>query len=172
MDTYVVTQEPPKMTLKERVSVALSQAVIYTVLMVGWRVFWPIPSEHGMRLGDHAVGGAIGGGAIYGIVMFFWYSRRPSAYNLLVGEDSMTAVYPVMGLSNWCSLRATVHQGKIRTFVNVKSRAGSHRGLYLSDKSKWIGRLTGATIFIPNTLPEYEDLRRLAESWRVPGTPE
>jgi hypothetical protein len=163
MQTYVVTTDAPKLTHKQKLATVLLSGAIYSILMFCAKWFWPSSAERQQGLASIAIQAGLMG-LFFGILMAF-FPRRRSACKLLVDEDSITAVREPFGWMRWLSWRSTVRKGKLRTIFDFKSRYGSHRGIGLSERGRFVARMLGFVVFVPNTLHEYEDIRRLAESW-------
>ncbi len=52
------------------------------------------------------------------------------------------------------------------SIFKIKSAAGLSGGIGISERSVLGARMMGF-VYIPKTLPEYDDLKLVAESWRV-----
>lgn len=164
MDSYVIRQGLPKQSWKQRIFSSIVAGGLFACLMFCFKTFWPSPSDIRHGLSGRAIGSAAMG-LVWGCLMP-WFQNSGDC-ELEVDESSITSIWGRRGLIRW-TIRRTVHKGKIRTFIDLKTRSGAHRGLFLSERSEWVSRIITGYVFIPNTLPEYEDLRHLAESWRIP----
>ena len=164
MDSYIIRSEPLAQSWKQRVFYVLGSGGLYACLMFCFHTFWPSPSDLRYGLYRRAIGSALEG-LIWGVMMS-WFLLTSPEVELRVDEQSITSITRHRG---WIPLkiRRTVHKGRIQIFRDLKTRSGAHRGLLISDKGELASRLSTGFVFIPNTLPEYEDLRRLAESWRA-----
>jgi hypothetical protein len=163
METYVVRLNSQRPTLKQRAISALFFGGFYFILMFGWRFFWPSPAERYFGLlSIVAETGLIS--LLYGLGMAFWPPKRPGC-KILVDDESITGITEYDGWMKWLAFRRTVSKGKIRTIWEIKGRLGSTGGTGLSERSRLGARMWGF-VYLPRSLPEYESLRALAESWR------
>ena len=55
---------------------------------------------------------------------------------------------------------------KVRTIFEIKVAPFRPEGIGISEKSEFGARMFGF-IYVPKTLPEFDRLKSLAESWRV-----
>lgn len=170
MDIYVVETETPKLTPERWLVTAVLYGGFFAVLMffTDWFRF----SSAGRHLDFGAmVGMAVGAGTaglFYGAFMAFFGLSGPSGYKVIVDGDTITGVTQYAGWRKWLVWRRTVHKGKLRTILDLKSRSGAPRGVILSERNRFGSWIIGS-VYIPNTLPEYEDIRRLAKSWLADG---
>jgi hypothetical protein len=164
VETYVVRLNTWKPTLKQRALSVLLLSSMYFALMFAWKFFWPSPYERREGLYGVALEVAIVS-LIWGMGMAFW-PKKISTCKLLVDERSITSVIEYTGWMKWLVLRKTVSAGKVRIIREVKGRLGAPGGFAVSERSEWGARMWGR-VFIPKTLPEYEELKALVESWRA-----
>jgi hypothetical protein len=94
-------------------------------------------------------------------------SRTNRNYKLLVDKDSITAVIDGTGLGRWCTLHRTIRKGEVRSIFNIAGRFGNQRGIGVSERNRLGARLWGF-VFLPESMPEYERLKGVVESWQVP----
>jgi len=85
---------------------------------------------------------------------------RRRDFNIVVEADSITAVYP--------GSRRTVHKRKIRSIFEIRASSLRPSGIGISEKTEFAARTLGF-VFVPDSLPEFDKLKRLAESWRESG---
>ena len=164
MDTYFVQLDSPKRSLKHKVAEALLLGGLYFALWLSWSLLWPNP----YRRNSGALSIALEGG----FVALFWAvsmafvprSSKPS-YKLLVDEESITGVTEYSGWMKWFVSRKTIRKGEVRNIFEIKGRLGAPSGVGISKRGTWGTRLFGF-VYLPKTLPEYEYLKRLMESWR------
>jgi hypothetical protein len=106
------------------------------------------------------------------MAIFFTFSTRwmfpPSSTSLkfLVDEDSITMLTQYRGVMKWYKSRRTIHRGSVRSQWEIKFPGGYIRGTAFSERSRFGAAMLGF-VLIPATLPEYEELKQLAESWRI-----
>jgi hypothetical protein len=164
MDTYLVRPDSPKPTLKQRAIAVLCFGGIYFILMLGWQFFWPTSTERNRGLLTIAVVTGLVS-LTWGLGMAFWPRKLPS-YKLLVDDESITGVTEYTGWMKWLVMRRTISKGKVRTIWEIKGRLGAPSGMGFSDRKSRLGARMWGFVFLPTTLPDYESLRTLAESWR------
>jgi hypothetical protein len=164
MDTYVIELPSPKRKLKDKALSVLLLGGMYFVLYFSFTLLWPSAAESHRGLLSNATEAGLAALA-WGIWMAAFPANPRSAYKLLVNEDSITSEMEYGRWMNWLAPRWTVRKGEVRTIFDVKGRAGKPGGFGVSSRSRLGARMLGF-IYVPNTLPDYEYLRRLAESWR------
>jgi len=165
VEIYLIDQVKP--TSKQRAWNAVRYAALYFVIVVCWMLCWEYlwPS----RTEKHA---AVEGilikafftAALWGASMSLFFNS--SNRRLLVTEESITGVNEYAGLWKSRLHQRSVRKGKIRTIREIKYRSGSPKGTLLSERSMLGARMMGF-VFIPASLPEYEALKHLAESWQL-----
>jgi hypothetical protein len=168
METYVVKRETPKFTMKARVAAALLYGAMFFVGIFSCRLLWPSPSERSQGTLTTAVWLAIEA-LIWGALMGFGRPFLPKRlklgdYKLLVDDDSITGVTERTGWMRWWTTRRTVRKGRVRTIFEIRAKA--FRGLGVSERSKLGARLWGF-VYLPQSLPEFEELKQLVEGWRT-----
>jgi hypothetical protein len=167
VETYVLETNKSRPTLKQRSLSVLFMASAYFVAMFAWTFFWPTPFEAREGLSWMALKAAFIG-LFWGVGMTFWSERLPNR-KLIVEDESITNVVEYTGWMKWYKIRRTVSAGKVRTIREIKPRLGMPGGLAASERTGFGAWMWGG-IYIPKTLPEYEQLKALVESWRTPGT--
>jgi len=171
MDTYIVPLNPWKPTLKQRAVVVLLGGGTFFILMFGWKMLWPSMAERNGGIGSVAIEAGIVS-LVWTIVTGFWQRKWPNCklpnYKLLVDDESITAVMEYTGWMKWFVARRTISKGKVRSAWEIKGWLGRPGGMGFSERSKLGARMSGF-VYLPATLPEYEYLKRLAESWRTSG---
>ncbi len=167
MDAYEVKLDPTKIKLRHRAALALCTSACFFVLWFGWKILWPTPGERTMPLLSLLIESVLVS-LIFGIAMAFFEllspRRRPS-YKLLVNEDSITGEWQYKGWMKWLVMRRTIRKGKVRTIFEIKPRLGSPGGVGISERTPVGARLWGF-VYLSRTMPEYDQLRKLAQSWR------
>ena len=168
MDTYEVIVDSPKPQLKYRLLAALLFGGTFFVLRFGASLLWPTSNERSRGL----IGFAIEIGAvsiIYGVGMGMGLgSRTLPNYKLLVDEDSITGITQYTGWMRWLVLRRTVRRNRVRSIFEMKPVLGRPGGIGISERSILGARVLGF-VSVPKTLPEFDRLRNLSESWRIVG---
>jgi len=102
----------------------------------------------------------------WGLAMLFVPKKIPRG-KLLVDDQSITSVIQFTGWMKWYKIRKTVSAGKVRTIREINGRLGMPGGLAASEQTGWRAWMWGG-IYIPNTLPEYQQLKAIVESWKTP----
>jgi hypothetical protein len=167
MDTYVVKLETPRGKLQHKVLAALLFGGTFFVLRFCWSLLSPTSSER--NRGPLSLAIEIGVvSLVFGVGMGFFRPRiSPNhSYKLFVDQDSITGVAKYTGWMKWLGTRRTVRKGKIRSIFEIKAAVGRSGGIGISERTILGARMMGF-VYIPKTLPEYDDLKGLAESWRV-----
>jgi hypothetical protein len=166
VETYILELSKSKPTLKHRALSILLMATVYFVLMLAWTYLWP--SSHEMRESLYQIVlKAAFVSLLWGVTMTFWPKKIPNC-KLLVEDQSITSVIEYTGWMKWYKLRKTISAGKVRTIREINGKLGVPGGLAASDRSGWGAWMWGG-IYIPKTLPEYERLKALVESWKDHG---
>jgi hypothetical protein len=166
VETYVLESNKSKFTLKQRVLSVLFMASMYFLVMLAWTYLWPSPYEARESLYRIALKVAIIS-IFWGVGMTFWPKKVPNC-KLLADEQSITTVMEYSGWMKWYKIQKTVSAGKIRTIREINGRFGAPGGLAASEQTRLGAWMLGG-IYIPKTLPEYERLKALVESWKDPG---
>jgi hypothetical protein len=166
MDTFEVSMERYRPKLKHKLIEFSLFAAVYFVIRFSWTILWPTHAERTRGLSSLAIE--------IGIVSLVWalgmifltpvWKRlgrdlKPN-FQLLVDVDCITAVYP--GWRNRPS-RRMVHKGKIRSIFEIKAAPFGPGAIGISERRQFAARMLGF-VYIPETLPEFEKLKRLAES--------
>jgi len=169
MDTYIVPLNLRNPTLKQRAVAVLLGGGIFFILLFGRKMLWPTMAERNRGIGSVAIEAGIVS-LLWTISMAFLHRKWPNCklpnYKLLVDDESITAVMEYTGWMKWFVTRRTISKGKVRSAWEVKGRLGRPGGMGFSERSKLGARMSGF-VYLPATLPEYEYLKRLAESWRT-----
>jgi len=163
MKTYPVMLNSQKPVLKQRAVSVLYLSGFYFILLFGWKFFWPTSTERNSGL----LGTAIETGVVsllWGLTMAFWPRKFPS-YKLLVDDESITSVVEFTGWMKWWVVRRSISKGKVRTIWEIRGKQGMPRGMGFSERSGLSARMWGF-VFLPSSLPDYESIKALAESWR------
>ena len=164
METYVFESSKSQVSLKRQALSALLFAVVYFFLMLAFNHFWPSPYEKQESVYRIALK-VVFISLFWGLAMSFVPKKIPSA-RLLVYDQSMSfsIEYP-----KWWKGRKsqkTVSAGKVRTIRETNGGFGGLGGLVASERTGFAAWMFGS-VFIPKTLPEYERLKALVESWKT-----
>jgi hypothetical protein len=168
LETYEFKPEFINLKLGGKVLVVLCSAVLFFLLFFGWNLLYP--SAFDQAGGKSSV--AIQAGVlslICGIAFIMqgpFRSSRVPHHKLLVDDKSITWVTQHRGIMKWLVTRRTVRKGKVQTIFEIKGRFGIGGGIGISEKSPPGSRKSGF-VYVPKSLPQYDHLRQLAESWRV-----
>lgn len=166
MEIYVVREESSKLKLKQKLIRGLYFAGIYFVPFFCLKLFRPTQHQWSSGLSGIALE-ALFWSVGMGLCMGFLRPKQLRNYKLLVDYDSMTSITEHKLWERWSETRRTIRKGRVRTILPYKGNFASAGGILVSERSKWKARIWAGWVYIPNTLPEYDDLRLLAESWRM-----
>ena len=170
MDIYEVNIEPLQPKLKHRIIGALFVLLFYAALFFlvrfGVSVLFPAAVERqsgidrvASEMAVTCIVWAFGMLIIFGLAGNMPKHAKRKDFKIVVDSDSIKAVYPK-------SLRI-VRSGRIRSIFRIKASPPRPGGIGLSERGEFAARMLGS-VFIPDTLPEFEQLKQLAESWRDP----
>jgi hypothetical protein len=164
VDTYEVKMKSPRVNPKHKIIAVLCFAAFLFLVRFGWSVLSPAPSEISRGLPRVAIETGMWS-LLFALGMVFFRSAPLPNYKLLVDQESMTWGLEYPGWRRWFVRRWTVRKGRVRTIFEIKATAFQSGGLLISERSMAGIRMFGC-VFLPRELPEYDDLRRLAEGWR------
>jgi len=171
-DTYLISFDSRKPSLKVKFALALIGAGVFFLLRLSWSYFWPSAFEE--HRGHHANAMEAGIVAlVWGAAMAFMpkfgiastLRTGLPAYKLLVDDESITGCLEYNGWMKWFRSKRKIRKGRVHTIFEIKGRFGRPDAIGISERSRFVARMSGF-VYIPKTLPEFDDLRRLAESWR------
>ncbi len=169
MDIYESSYEFGKITLKRKLVIALFTACTWFVIFFGYNILRYKGTMPFLEIGLFALGFAILS-LVYGLLTAFFVFGKPIYKSItsrfLVYEDSITQVSEFHGKKTICRTR-TIHKGKVRTIFEVNSDTAERPGIGISERrSRFAARFFGC-VFIPSSLPKYEELKSLVESWKA-----
>ena len=95
--------------------------------------------------------------AFLALFFFFAWLRPNMNYDLIVSDESISAVHP------WFD--RCVRKGEVRTVIEAAGNALTPPALRVSKFGR-IGTFLWGCVWIPKALPEYETVKALAESWK------
>ncbi len=169
MVTYEVANERYQPKLKHKVIGVFLIAGIFFVLRFGLSVLSPSQTERSRTLSSLAIEiGLVSLVWALGMVFLSPIWRKLGRdlklnFKLLVDADSMTAVYPSWGNRQ---SRRMVRKGKVRSIFEIKATSLRPGGIGISERKELAARMLGF-VYVPKTLPEFDKLKSLAETWRV-----
>ena len=167
MERYSVELElqGPLVSWRYKAVAALIFAAIFFAIRFGWDFVAPVEKERGMLSAALKDGlWAMLMGTIMAFLPKIWVSSKPqTSIDFFVDEESISSEFRSHGILKWRLIRRTVRRGKIRSVFQIKGRVG---GIGISERSEFAARMFGY-VYVPASLPEFEELKRLAESWRV-----
>jgi hypothetical protein len=167
MDTYEIRVESPNPKWKSRLIAALCFAGFFFLFRFGLTLLFPL--AFGESRGPRSLAIDIGiWSLVMSAVMAFGRIRTIPNYTLLVDDDSITGVTEYTGWMSWLVFRRTVRRGEVRSIfpIKVRNRAGQSAGIGISERERVFSARMLGFVYVPKTLPQYEQLKHLAESWR------
>jgi len=87
--------------------------------------------------------------------------RLPRGGSLIIGEDFVEGRMR----AQWFTFKKRIHKERIRSISESK------RGLCIMDRREFAARMLGF-VFVPATIPEYQEIRSILSGWApVQGRP-
>ena len=166
MKTYDFELASSKPSIKGRVQMAFLVGGLYCIGMLGIKLLWPSPMDRKDGFSFLLIE-AVVMGLMYGATMAFVWPKKGLGCRLLVDDRSMTCVMNFTGIMKWHVVRKTVSAGKVRCIREIPGKLGTPGGCAVSEQTGWKAWMHGG-VFISKSLPEYDELKALAESWRAP----
>ena len=166
MDTYEVKMKSPRVNLRYKLIGVLCRATFYFLLWFGWSILSRTPSKMSRGLPSVAIETGILS-LLFGLGMVFFKPVRVPNYKLLVDGESIISVIEYTGWMRWFVIRKTVRKSRVRTIFKIMPTAFHSGGLGISERSSTFGIRMLGCVFLPKDLPEYDDLQRLVEGWRL-----
>jgi len=154
-----------KLGLKNRLLSALAFTVIAFALRFGWMLFAPSGFERRSGTTGSALEIAIWAIALGFTMAFLQAKPRVPGYRMIVEDNSITGITQYTGYMKWFVSRKTVRRGRVRTIFEVPPTRYHSGGIGVSEHSRFGTRMWGF-VYIPSSLPEFDQLKALAESWR------
>lgn len=163
MEPQILEFEPKHR--KQRILSALVQAAIWTFLMFIWQYLTHRSKSNSSSLLSLAfstiVGGMIFGSLIY-ILPFGNLTRgirkHPARFGIRVESDQIALLYKDSEGAAWLP-RMIIHKGKVRSIFRIPG------GIGVSERNQLSARMLGFVV-IPYSLPRFEELSALLESWK------
>src|SRR5258708_18462445 len=156
---------PIKVQRKHRIIAVTLQAAFWTLCMFLWEYL-----RH--RSGRHpsdwtALTPWAFGGIIYGLLMYFLPVQKlfrgkknpPTRVRIMVERDWVARSYQSSESTSWIP-QIVVRKGMVRSIFRIPG------GIGVSERSQFGARMLGF-LAIPNTLPKFNEVRTLLESWLV-----
>jgi len=165
VEIYSVKLNSPELSLRQRSVQVLILGGTFFLLRFGGTFLWPTSVERHRGILGNAIESAVVS-LLWGVCMGCWPRKLPNC-KLMVDDKSITSVIEYTGWMKWWVIRKTVSKGKVRTMWEVKGAGGIPRGTAFSERSRAAAWMRGF-VYVPRTLPEYEEIKQLAESWRSP----
>jgi hypothetical protein len=166
METYQVEFPTNKPRLQNKLFGALCFSCLLFSVRFGWFLLSPDPFETSAGTVHNAIKWVIWA-LLMGVSCTFVAggSSKPR-YAIQVSEDSITGIEQYSGWMRGHTERRTVSKGAIRTIFEVKGSPGKLGGIAISEKSEFDARMFGF-IFVPADLPRFQEIKQLAESWKI-----
>lgn len=96
-------------------------------------------------------------GVFVAVFFYFFFTKPNMYYDILVSEDSISAIYQFAEKS--------VRKGEVKTVRECHGDMSSFAGLRVSGFGR-PGTIFRGFVFIPKNMTDYDCLRELAESWK------
>src|ERR1700735_4492709 len=105
-------------------------------------------------------------GCTYGLSSPVLGLSQPLATRKFWSMTIRSLAYPniPVGCLRESTFRRAVRKGRVRSIFEIKGGKGVLRGVGISERTQFGGRMWGF-VFVSTSLPEFESLRQLAESW-------
>jgi hypothetical protein len=156
---------PVKVQRKYRIVAATLQAAFWTLGMFLWRYLDHRSGRHPSDWTVLALSCAFGG-VIFGLATYFLpiqkllgKENRPARVSIVVERDQVAVAYQSSESTSWVP-RMVVRKGMVRSIFRIPG------GIGVSERSQFGARMLGF-LAIPNTLPKFNEVRALLESWQV-----
>jgi hypothetical protein len=133
------------------VSSAGKFAVLYFLLELLWHGTGPFSVISSLV-------GSIVTGILFAVTFYFLFLRPNMHYDLIVSDDSILAIYQFAERS--------VRKGEVSTVREYQGNVSSFAGLRVSRFGR-VGMFFRGFVWVPKSMPEYDSLKGLAESWKM-----
>jgi len=171
MEPQVLEIEPVPVTVqrKHRIISATLQAAFWTLCMFLWQYLRNHSGRHPSDWTALTLPWAFAG-IIYGLLMYFLPIQKlfrgktnpPARVSIMVERDQVARSYQSSASMSWVP-QMVVRKGMVRSIFRIPG------GIGVSERSQFGARMLGFLV-IPNTLPKFDELRSLLESWQVGST--
>jgi hypothetical protein len=154
MSTYQITSDLAGFSRKRQWLSSLLGGGLFAAILMIIDVLWHSSASSGHLLGD--LTDAVVGGVIFVFVDFACFKRKFD-YKVVISDDCITAIHS--------RYQRSVRRNEIKTVAEFDGNLLMPPSLLISKYGRFGTRLWGC-ISIPKTLPEYENIRTLALSWK------
>jgi hypothetical protein len=160
---------PVKVQRKHRIIAVTLQSAFWTLCMSIWEYLRHRSGSHPSNLTAVTLPWVFGG-VIYCLLMYFLPIRklfrgeknRPARVSIMVERDQVALSYQSSESTSWIPQRV-VRRGMVRSIFRISG------GIGVSERSQFGARMLGFLV-IPSTLPQFNEVRALLESWQVART--
>jgi len=153
METYRVPPPNTTRTRSQKIWRVLYIAALYsTILFVVDRVLF-----HQFRSAIDAIS-IVFQGILFGLTFSWLVGEFSLPYQIVVGDQEMWGNTPLS--------KRTIHRGRVRKIVERRKNFWSSGGILVSERSR-LGLYFWGGLWVPKSLPEFEHLRAIVESWRI-----
>jgi hypothetical protein len=157
---------PVKVLRKQRVISVSLQAAFWTLCMFLWEFLGHRSGRHPNDWTALTLSCAFAG-VVYGLLMYFlpiqklFRSKkdRPARVSIIVERNQVASSYRSSESTSWVP-QMVVRKGMIRSIFRIPG------GIGVSERGQFGARMLGFLV-IPNTLPKFNEVRALLESWQV-----
>jgi hypothetical protein len=157
---------PIKVQRKHRIIFVTLQAAFWTLCMFLWIYLRHRSGSHPSDWTALTLSCALAG-IIYGLLMYFLPIQKlfrgkknpPARVSIMVERDRVALSYQNSESTSWIPQMA-VRKGMVRSIFRIPG------GIGVSERSQFGARMLGFLV-IPNTLPKFNEVRTLLESWQV-----
>jgi hypothetical protein len=150
--TYHVTAETAGFSKRRSILRFVSMAGAFAAIHFLLGLVWPTSTSITGKLTE-----SLFSGLFFALIVFFVVQRPSMNYDLIVSDESISAV------NSW--FERSVHRDEIRTMKEITASAITPPGLRISKLGK-IGTFLWGCVWIPKSLPEYEAIKSLAQNWK------
>ena len=167
MEKYVVEMNPRKVSMKQKATVGILAGGWTFLFLFAWKWFWPSASEKNQGLSGVLLEIAFVSVLAAAAITFSPRKFQTLYYGVEVSNGSITGF---LDKPRWLKLptaRSTVRAGEVRTIRKFNGKIGAPGGVAISERMGWKSYL-GGIVLLYETLPEYDKLKALVESWRAP----
>lgn len=169
MESFEFTTEPRSLAWWKG---AVISGSLWFLGMMAWTSFGPTAMERQESFWELAAGLAIPS-ALFGSLMGFTMRRKilgPRMRTVLsVDGDGIAADYDCTFPKKRVRSRISVQRNGVGTIFKIKGDKFRPGGIGVSERRFELVARMGGFVYLPETMPDYERVRMLVESWRVAG---
>lgn len=168
MDPQIIEIEPlaPGVQRKKRVFAVTFQAALWTVGMFFWGYLTHRSNGRAPDLKALIISCGFGG-FLYALLMYFLpvsklfrsKKKRAVRVGIMIERDQVTSSYQSSESTSWTP-QIVVRKGMVRSIFKIPG------GIGVSERGQFGARMLGFLV-IPNSLPKFNELKSLLESWKV-----